>query len=243
MKTKIRYQPVLVASWLVLTMAFMSGCQDSFGGVRGTGEIKTETREFPPFDEIDFGGKGQIALITGDKYEVRVEAYENLLPLLQTEVRDGRLKLKFKKRVRSKKPIRFYITAPVYKALDMSGSIEIKSAGVLVTDELDLEFSGASEGILEVKTKELRTTLSGASEMKFSGTTDFHKISISGAGEIKALDLKSKNIELRISGAGDAKVYATEELKVRISGAGDVRYKGDPNIEKKVSGAGSIKPY
>ena len=78
--------------------------------------------------------------------------------------------------------------------------------------------------------------------MAFSGTADFHEITISGAGEIKAFDLKSKSLHLRISGAGDAEVYATEELKVKISGAGKVRYKGNPKVEKKISGAGSIKP-
>ena len=176
MKTVNRLHSAFAVSSLLLAVTLMTGCQFSFSGVEGEGDIITEVREMPAFDEIDFGGKGQIALIPGDKHEVRVEIYENLMPLLQIEVKDGRLKIKFKERVRSDKPIRFYITARQFRVLDMSGSIKIKSAGVLVSDELDLEFSGASEGILKVRTKHLRTTLSGASEMAFSGTADFLRL-------------------------------------------------------------------
>ena len=45
-----------------------------------------------------------------------------------------------------------------------------------------------------------------------------------------------KTAEVQVSGAGNASVWATDELKVQVSGAGDVKYKGSPRIEQKVSG-------
>jgi len=233
--------PFITGSLIAILGIFLTGCQCQFGRVKGEGEIKEEVRTLPSFDSIDFRGKGQIALITGDKHEIRVETYENLLPLLTTEVKNNRLKIKFEKPVRSQKPIRFYITAPEYRELSFSGGVSVKSAGPLVSKKIELDFSGASEAILEFQTDFLETTISGAGEMTFSGVAENHKIVVSGAGEIKAFDLQTKKTQLTISGAGDAEIHAEEELRVKISGAGEVLYKGDPVVEKKISGVGSIK--
>ncbi len=240
-KASKRPSPLPAVCLLLIFGILATGCRHHFSGVKGEGEIKTEKRSLESFNKIDFRGKGQVALITGDKYAVRVETHENLLPLIETNVENGRLKITFAKRLRSKNKIRFYITAPEYNEIYVSGGVEIKSAGRLVSEELELDFSGASEGILELETSKLETSISGAGEMTFSGSADYHKITISGAGKIKALDLKTEITQLKISGAGDAEIHATEELKVKISGAGDVVYKGDPEIEKRISGAGSIK--
>ncbi len=237
------FSPIVTGSLIAILGLFLTGCDFQFGGVKGEGEIKEEVRSLPSFDSIDFSGKGQIALITGDKHEIRVEIYENLLPLLITEVKNNRLKVKFEKSVRSDKPIRFYITAPEYKELSFSGGVSVKSAGPLVSEMIELDFSGASEAILEFQTDFLETSIFGAGDMAFSGVAEYHKIVVSGAGEIRAFDLRTKKTELTISGAGDAEIYAEEVLKVKISGAGDVVYKGEPVVEKKISGAGSIKKY
>ena len=73
-------------------------------------------------------------------------------------------------------------------------------------------------------------------------TPDRLTAKLSGAGDIKAGDLKATAADVQISGAGNATVWATGELKARVSGAGDVRYKGQPRVDQKVSGVGSIKP-
>jgi hypothetical protein len=66
-------------------------------------------------------------------------------------------------------------------------------------------------------------------------------IRLSGAGDIDALGLKAATTEANISGAGNVKVWATNELKANISGAGSIQYKGDPKIQQSISGAGSVK--
>jgi hypothetical protein len=64
---------------------------------------------------------------------------------------------------------------------------------------------------------------------------------LSGAGDFDAYDLISRNAEIDLSGAGSARVYATEDLDVSISGAGSVRYRGEPSVHKSISGLGSLK--
>ena len=44
-----------------------------------------------------------------------------------------------------------------------------------------------------------------------------------------------------IAGAGDCKVWATDNLAVSIAGAGDVKYRGNPVLKKDIAGIGSVK--
>jgi hypothetical protein len=73
-----------------------------------------------------------------------------------------------------------------------------------------------------------------------SQTKDF-TVRGSGSTEIKSFGLLAENVEVRISGAGDADVFASVKLDVTVSGAGSIRYKGNPTVNQKMSGAGNIK--
>jgi hypothetical protein len=64
---------------------------------------------------------------------------------------------------------------------------------------------------------------------------------LSDAGDFDAFDLVAGDVEIDLSGAGSARVYATEKLDVSISGAGTVKYRGDPEVHKQISGLGSLK--
>jgi hypothetical protein len=64
---------------------------------------------------------------------------------------------------------------------------------------------------------------------------------MSGAGELDAKELHAYNVNVSISGAARADVYATEHLEASVSGAGNVNYYGDPkDVSEDTSGAGSI---
>jgi hypothetical protein len=70
---------------------------------------------------------------------------------------------------------------------------------------------------------------------------DKFRVHLSGAGDIDAGDLIAQDVEVDLSGAGGARVYAKEMLDVSISGMGSVRYRGEPQIRKNISGLGSLK--
>jgi hypothetical protein len=59
---------------------------------------------------------------------------------------------------------------------------------------------------------------------------------------VQAENLEARDVGIRISGSGDAKVHATETLQVTIAGSGDVRYRGQPKVTKKISGSGDVRP-
>ncbi len=101
----------------------------------------------------------------GDEPKIQIETYENLLPLLITEVHKNRLHIKFAEKVSYKKDMKIQITAPAFRKLSFSGAVEIASSDVLVCDNLTLEISGAGEVDLELEIQSLRTTISGSADI------------------------------------------------------------------------------
>jgi hypothetical protein len=56
-------------------------------------------------------------------------------------------------------------------------------------------------------------------------------------------ELATQDVEISVTGAGKADVYATNLLRAAITGAGKVSYSGHPkSVQKQIAGAGSISP-
>src|SRR4051794_16015332 len=66
-----------------------------FAGVRGSGNLKAETRDVPDFDAVAVGAGIRATITIGPRKPIRIEGDDNVLPLVQTTVRDGVLKVEF----------------------------------------------------------------------------------------------------------------------------------------------------
>jgi hypothetical protein len=194
----------------------------NFGGVRGSGAMKTETRDVSGFSAIDVSGAFEVEIVAQKDFSVEVEADDNLLELIKTEVDGDTLKIRSEKSIKSGSPLKIRISAPNIESLDLSGASKINLVN-LSSDSLHLDSSGASK-------------------IKIEGTTKTFEVEMSGASKLDAENLKAENVSVDSSGASSAYVYVTGELKADLSGATNVTYSGSPkNVQKKISGASSVK--
>jgi len=219
-----------------------SGCM-YITGIDGNGKVVKESREVSSFNQIRVGGAFNVVITQTNTESLVIEADENLLPIIDTKVKGNTLVISTKENIRDSKELNIYISFKNLEKLDISGACDLKSEGMLKFSTLRFEASGASEIELDLTADKLVCDYSGASEIEFSGSAKQCDIEISGASELKAFDLVCEEMELRVSGAADAKVNASESLRVNASGAASVKYKGNPNIDQRVSGAGSIRKY
>jgi len=217
-----------------------SGCK-YLEGEDGNGKVKKETRDIKSFDAIKIGGAFEVHLTQGDRESLVVEADENLLKLITAEVKGGTLVVSTEKNIRNSKELNLYITFKDISKLDLSGAVEVKSEGMIKLDNLELEGSGASEVTLKLELDRLTADFSGASEINLSGSANTCDFDMSGASEVDAYGFTVKECTIELSGAGEARLNVTDNLKARVSGAGEIRYEGNPSVDSRVSGAGSIK--
>ena len=103
-----------------------------------------------------------------------------------------------------------------------------------------VEFTAADYEFTAQNVETIRL-FSGSGGMDLSGETKKFSGDVSGSGDIRAMNLKSEESDLQVSGSGNIDVYASIKLDASISGSGDVRYKGDAKVNRSTSGSGDVR--
>jgi hypothetical protein len=231
---------------LLAAVLCLPACQMTGVSVTGSGKIVTEARQVSGFTRVVIAGSGDAVLVQGAEEGVVVEADDNLMQYVRTEVRDGALYLDTRSSNRPmsispSKTIRFTVTLKSLDGITVSGAGDV-TAEAIATPKLDIAVSGAGDvSIGALKTEALAVAVSGAGNIELSGEAGIQSVAISGAGDYVAGDLRSASASVAISGAGDATVWATDTLEARVSGMGSVGFYGEPTVTRSVSGVGSIE--
>jgi hypothetical protein len=217
---RILFTLILIFSLVSLACSFSIGSPQA---VRGSGSVVSETRSVSEFTEIEIAGSADVNVSFGETQSVVVEAEDNILPLIETTVRGGRLVINTRPNtsITTTRPIHVTITMKVLDTASIPGSGNIDIAGL----------QGGS----------VKFSLPGSGNITATGTTDTLNIDIGGSGNIVCTDLQAKSVTVTIGGSGNASVYASESLNVRVSGSGNVQYRGNPaSVNKSISGSGSV---
>lgn len=209
---------------LLTLLVAMTGCSHMRWGGRGpsgSGNIKTEKRDIGAFASVDVSGAYEVEIVCQKQPGIEVEGDDNILPLVQTYVKNNTLYITSERGFNVRKPIKVRVTTGNLEGLNSSGASKITLDGV--------------------KSEQLRIETSGASKINAAGETKNLEIESSGASTVDVGDLHAARVKVSLSGAGHANVYASEEVNADVSGAASVTYHGEPKVvNKSVSGAGSV---
>lgn len=228
-----------------LTTIYFTGDDVYIGsGEPGSGTIVTEIREVNNFTSIEVDYPAQVFVMQGKSPSIEVEADDNILPGLQTLVRNNKLEIFYKVDgdgyIRPTRIVKITVVVEDLKEVDFDSAGELTIDGLEI-GELDISISGAGNlKLTDIVTRNLSVNLSGAGSMTASGKTDNFRLTISGFGSFNGEDLQTQIADVNLSGAGSATVWVEEQLDANISGAGSVNYYGSPNINKQVNGVGGV---
>ncbi|MDY7395596.1 head GIN domain-containing protein [Aureibaculum sp. 2210JD6-5] len=211
--------------------------------VKGNGNVTNTTRTVSDYDKIGISGSFDVKLVAGAEGKITIEAEDNLLEYLITEVDGDHLKIKWEKGINVRTTKKILITIP-FKDIEevaLAGSGDVISNDIIEADNFKAALSGAGDFTLKLKVNSLKSAISGSGDMNLSGSATNFDCAISGSGDVDANDLVTDNASVRIAGSGDVSVHVKEELDAKVSGSGNVSYKGNPKTNSKVSGSGSIR--
>ena len=216
--------------------------------------MKKEMRSIESFDKIIFKDFGTLVLTQGEQESLTIEADEDLLPELISDVRNGTLVLGMDEdwlnRIgkvissvlnnRDRKVI-YHLTFVDLNQVKISGSCDL-TCDSLEADEVKLQVSGRGNMAFDhLDCNSLELNISGRGEFTAAGRVDQQKIKISGSGEVTAPNLESQSVKIVISGQGNATVRVQNNLDITISGLGQVDYYGRPKLRQVISGLGKSK--
>jgi hypothetical protein len=210
---------------------------------RGSGRVVTEQREVSGFDQLDFSGVGKMTITQGNRESLTVEADDNVIDHITSEVIGSRLVIGYEKgqTINTPTTIRYTLVVKDLTKLDLSGFGDI-NVDQLETDSFTLDLSGAGNlTVDELQAADLRVVMSGFGNAEISGEVLDLRLDISGTGNFKGGDLLCQTANVDVSGFGNATVWVENDLDVTISGTGNVSYFGSPRISQEVSGLGRLK--
>ncbi len=234
----------LTVGVLVLATAIaVSGCS----AVRGSGQIVTHERSISEVNRVELASIGRLEITQGSPAKLTVQADDNLIDYITTEVRGNRLVISVKPfgiplvAIDPSQSIVYKLQLPDPTAIGLSGSGEVVADGLDVP-QLDVNISGSGKAaITDLSADSFAYELSGSGKAEATGEVDHEDVNISGSGRLTAGDLKANSASISISGSGDATVWAIDRLNVSISGSGTVKYFGSPTISEQVSGSGNLR--
>ena len=242
MKTK-RTMTIFITFLMLASSGLMGSCIP-INGEKGNGNVVKQDRKVSGFTSLEVSGAFTVYLYQGNSESLTIEADENLMEYIVTEVKGDKLEIYTKnKSIQKFTEMNIYLTFEQLEMIDISGAVEITGEDMMKFDELSIDGSGASEISLKLEVGMFRADFSGASEIELLGEAKAAIFDLSGASEIDAYDFIIEHCELDVSGASDARIHVTANLEIDVSGAASVKYKGSPKVSSDVSGAGSLRSY
>ena len=204
-----------------------------------------QKRDVQGFDEVLLSGIGDLHLVQGNTESLEIEAEEQTLERLESEVIGRRLRLGVKgwlDNLLVHGPIDYYLTMKEIKSVRVSGAGNL-DAGTLQSADLELEVSGTGRMVIQrLQGEELSMRVSGSGQAEIGGKVVSNDLHVSGSATLSMKDLETQKTRISVSGSCDATVQALDSLDVSISGAAKVKYLGAPHLTQHITGLGKVEP-
>jgi hypothetical protein len=211
-----RWRSIVV---LIATVAMLTACSVT----TGSGNVVSESRTVSGFTKVDLSGAGDVIIEQNGTEALTIEAEDNLIPKLTSEVVNGTLRLGEKSNltIHLTKPVTYRVSMKDVSGLMISGSGTVTASTITAPS--------------------LAVDLSGSGKITVGGTVEQQDLKISGSGEYRAKDLQTKVASAEISGSGNATVTVSDKLDAQLSGSGQLTYYGNPpQVTREVSGSGRV---
>ncbi|MBK7344794.1 MAG: DUF2807 domain-containing protein [Saprospiraceae bacterium] len=230
---------------LIASMVYMRFFGINMGDrIVGTGVSKHEVRTVTGFSSVLINGDFTTTISQGETFRVEIDADENILQQITTELSDDQtLFIGFKKGtpIQIKTPIHIHIQAPDWTTIGLHGSGDLRSSSTIQGSQLEIESNGSSDIKLELAYDVVNAELNGSPELQLSGSATSFSVQSNGSGDVLAEQFMCNRVSLFISGSGDALVHADSILNVQVNGSGNVTYTGNAGIvNSKMYGSGEL---
>ncbi|MDM9630650.1 head GIN domain-containing protein [Robiginitalea aurantiaca] len=227
---------------IILALLSSSCIMDvGFGsGVKGNGEVVQESRDITEDFTAVTASEGLNVYVTqGSDFKIRVEADENVIDLIGTDIRDGKLKVHAIENIgRATKKI--YVTMPEVTSLAANSGADLIGDGLIEADKINLDSSSGAGLKVEIVADQIEANSSSGADIRLGGRANLLYADASSGSDIKAVELESKICRANASSGADIRVNVTEELTAHASSGADIGYSGEPKVETRKSASGSV---
>lgn len=221
---------------LALGLLLTAGCKkaNERSCWKAHGSNVQEQRDLTPFHRLDLADHIHVVITQGSPQQVVVEAGENVVPFVNTEVIDETLFLTDLNKCEwlrdYSKQITVHITVDSLTAIHNHGTADINTTNTLNPHHFTFTgIQGTGDAALTLDCDSVEVLIeAGPFNLNLRGNTDYLYAYHTGEGSIDARDLEGRIVHVNHSGIGRFTVQVTERLIAEIYSYGDVYYSGSP---------------
>jgi Putative auto-transporter adhesin, head GIN domain len=231
---------VIVAATLAL-----SGCNGLGPSRTASGNTASKRLDASGVTRLDVAHGFDVRVTFGQPETVTVTYDDNLADLLDVGVSGGTLRLQLKPHgiITNRPTLRAEVTVGRLEEIRAAGASTVDVAGPVQNPGLRLEISGGSRVAAELGLDRADATVSGGSRLELTGAAGTFKVDGSGGSRLELVELSVHDLDIQLSGASHANVWADQTIAAQLSGASSLTYKGTPRFTKRdTSGASTIQP-
>jgi len=227
----------------ILMAFFLSSCafDMNFGeGKRGNGVVVKDDRQVTQDFTIVSASEGLDVYVTqGDDFEIMVEADENIIDLIGTDIKNGKLRIHAIENIgRATKMI--YVTLPIITELSASSGSDLVTKNMIRANKISLGASSGAGMKIELVAEDVDADTSSGADIRIVGEATMLYVDASSGSDINAREFSVKTCRADASSGADISVNVSESLVADASSGADIRYTGEARVEKKKSVSGSV---
>ncbi|HEV7576429.1 MAG TPA: head GIN domain-containing protein [Caldimonas sp.] len=211
--------------------------------VRGSGVAATQRRDIGAFTGVGLGAPFAVVLRPGSREAIEIVADDNILPLVETSLRDRTLQIELPRHIRIEPRTPIVVTVDYVHLDDLavggSGRISAKS---MKAARLDAAIGGSgSIDLADLDAGSLAVAIGGSGSLRADGRARKVSVNVAGSGSCDAEHLVAAEVAVNIAGSGSARVHAESALRASIAGSGDLHHGGAATPQVSIIGNGRVR--
>lgn len=192
------------------------------------------------FSKIKLQGGYNVKLIQGEKSSVVLKTAKDLIDKIHISIENEELIVETNVKNIGTDEVLLTITVENLDDIKIEGGVYLTTEGYIEMKNFNMNVEGGANIKMMIKADTFKTKASGGVNMEFEGIANQFTAISEGAANIDADHFEALHVICRVSGVGNASVYATKELDAKVEGVGKIGYRGEPKITKKIDGIGLV---
>jgi hypothetical protein len=231
-----KMKTILIIGTAIVTFASCGKMVD-----RTSGALITESRTATYFNEVHAQDHIDIHYTQDTMTSIAVEAGENLIDYIQTDIVNGKLVIfESSNTIANHKIIKVTITSDSLNSVEMEGSGDFNGNNMSSTF-LNVSTIGSGNFKADAWTSHIDVSSTGSGDVQLTGGSDSQNFELKGSGDLNARFMIADSVSVNVIGSGDATVHADNYLNATLSGSGDINFYGNPgSVVTSDTGSGDI---
>jgi formylmethanofuran dehydrogenase subunit C len=243
MTTLVRISIALALALFLSSCGFDINIGDFGSGKKGNGTVVEENREITAdFTEVHASEGLEVYVTQAADFSISVEADENIIDLIGTEIKNGKLKIHAIENIgRATKKV--FVSLPEVTGLLSSSGAHLTAQNKITATTLIIDASSGAHLNAETNADKLEIDASSGANIDISGRAAEVYVDGSSGANVRAKNLMTTKCRAEASSGANITINVSKSLTADASSGGNISYSGDAEVTKNKSVSGKVNKY